>query len=88
MVAYSLDGQANIRIIGNTTLTALSNGQHTVIIYANNTYGNAAKPPTETFAVSVPTPFPTMEVVVATIIVIVGIAVTLALVIKRKHTPK
>ncbi len=39
---YSLDGNANITLpnCNNTTLTNLSNGQHCVIVFANDTYGN------------------------------------------------
>jgi C1A family cysteine protease len=39
-MAYSLDGQSNVTITGNTTLTGLSDGAHTVIVYANDTFGN------------------------------------------------
>jgi len=39
-IGYSLDGQANVTIIGNTTLPALSDGPHHVFVYANDTYGN------------------------------------------------
>lgn len=75
-IGYSLDGQANITIDGNTTLTGLQNGQHTVTIYANNTYGNPAVPQTITFIIKVPIPFPITEVAVAIIIIIAGAAVT------------
>jgi hypothetical protein len=33
LIEYSLDGAANVTITGNTTLTGLSDGYHTVIIY-------------------------------------------------------
>lgn len=33
---YSLDGQANITISRNTTLTGMSDGIHSIIIYASN----------------------------------------------------
>ena len=39
-IGYSLDGQANITVLGNTTLTGLSEGMHNVIVYANDTSGN------------------------------------------------
>jgi len=39
-IGYSLDGQANVTITGNTTLTSLSYGWHHVIVYANDTSGN------------------------------------------------
>lgn len=39
-MGYSLDGQTNVTIIGNTTLTGLSNGPHLLKVYANDTCGN------------------------------------------------
>jgi hypothetical protein len=39
-MGYSLDGQANVTINGNTTLTWLSDGSHGIIVYANDTAGN------------------------------------------------
>jgi len=39
-IGYSLDGQENVTITGNTTLTDLSYGLHSVTVYANDTAGN------------------------------------------------
>ena len=39
-MGYSLDGQANVTITGNTTLTDLPNGVHFLTVYANDTCGN------------------------------------------------
>jgi hypothetical protein len=41
-IGYSLDGQANITINGNTTIAGLSNGLHTITAYANDTFGDVA----------------------------------------------
>jgi parallel beta-helix repeat protein len=38
-IGYSLDGQANVTIEGNTTLSGLAYGYHSIIVYANDTYG-------------------------------------------------
>jgi parallel beta-helix repeat protein len=38
-MGYSLDGEANTTIAGNTTLT-LSDGFHNIVVYANSTAGN------------------------------------------------
>lgn len=83
-IAYSLDGQAAVAINGNTTLTGLSNGYHTVTIYANDTHGNTATPQTITFTVNVPTLFSTIEASAAISIVIAIIAVAIVLFKKRK----
>jgi hypothetical protein len=39
---YSLDGKANVTLPGcaNKTITGLSNGQHNIMVYANDTSGN------------------------------------------------
>jgi hypothetical protein len=39
-MGYSLDGQANVTILGNTTFLGLSNGAHNVVVFANDTFGN------------------------------------------------
>ena len=38
--SYSLDGQQNVTITGNSTIANLTNGPHNVTIYATDTYGN------------------------------------------------
>ncbi|MEM3577259.1 MAG: hypothetical protein QXX51_02230 [Candidatus Bathyarchaeia archaeon] len=38
-IGYSLDGQANVTVFGNATLTGLADGAHCVIVYANDTFG-------------------------------------------------
>ena len=85
-IAYSLDGQAAVTINGNTTLTGLSTGYHTVTIYANDTYGNAAAPQIITFIVNVPATFSIIETSAAISIVIAVIAVAVFLFKKRKPT--
>jgi parallel beta-helix repeat protein len=39
-IGYSLDFQANTTIGGNTTITGLSEGTHSITVYANDTGGN------------------------------------------------
>lgn len=39
-IDYSLDGKANATILGNTTLTGLSNGSHVLSVYAIDLAGN------------------------------------------------
>ena len=51
---YCLDGQANVTVAGNTTLTGLSNGSHNLTIYANDTAGNMGTTGTINFDISQP----------------------------------
>ena len=39
--SYSLDGQANVSIAGNTTLTGLANGTHSIRVYESLDYFNS-----------------------------------------------
>lgn len=39
-IGYSLDGEANVTITGNTTLTNVSYGIHSIRVYTNDTSGN------------------------------------------------
>ena len=40
LTGYSRDGQANVTIAGNMTLSDLSEGPRSIIVYANDTAGN------------------------------------------------
>jgi hypothetical protein len=73
-IGYSLDGKLNITTAGNTTLTALTNGVHNLIIYANDTLGNTGISETVSFSVAKPKPFPivTVAAVSGTIALIVA----------------
>ncbi|UCE44087.1 MAG: TlpA family protein disulfide reductase [Candidatus Bathyarchaeota archaeon] len=53
-IGYSLDGQANLTIAGNTTLTNLSDDIHTITVWANDTDGNMGCSDIAYFTVSIP----------------------------------
>lgn len=63
--SYSLDGQDNVTIAGNATLTGLSSGQHNITVYANDTFGNVGASETINFIVAKPELFPIVTVAVA-----------------------
>jgi outer membrane protein assembly factor BamB len=50
-IGYSLNGQANVTIAGNTTLTSLPDGAHGITVYANSTGGSMGASNTVYFAV-------------------------------------
>jgi hypothetical protein len=80
---YSLDGQENVTIAGNTTLAELSRGDHNVTVYAEDEAGNVGS--SETIWFSVADPFPFVPVAVASVIVVlVGVGL-LVYFKKRKH---
>jgi len=70
-IGYSLDGQANVTITSNITLTGLAKGSHNVRVYANDTAGNTGASETVSFSVAKETPefFPTTLAVAAAVLV-------------------
>lgn len=59
-IGYSLDGQANVTITGNTTLSGLSDGSHRIILYANGSFGNMGASSVAPFSVDTTPPKITM----------------------------
>jgi len=68
-IGYSLDGQKNITVAGNTVLTGLFVGSHYLTVYAADTAGNAGA--SETIYFRIETSFPTTLVVAVAIVVCV-----------------
>jgi hypothetical protein len=80
-MGYSLDGQANVTVTGNTNLLGLSVGQHTLTFYANDASGNPVASETITFTVADPVP---LVLFVASCLA-VGVVGVLLYFKKRKH---
>jgi hypothetical protein len=81
---YSLDGQSNVTINGNTTLTWLPNGYHNVTVYATDEFGNTGV--SKIIYFNVEAPFPTALVVAVSVVTItVVVAVLLLYFRKRKR---
>ena len=51
-ISYVLDGQDNVTLAGNTTLTGLSEGEHSLTVYATDEAGNTGASETITFALA------------------------------------
>ena len=83
--SYVLDGQQNVTISGNTTLTGLPNGDHNVTVYATDQTGNVGASETIYFKVDVPEPFPVVPFVAAIVVVAVVAVGLLVYFKKRKH---
>jgi N-acetylneuraminic acid mutarotase len=80
-LAYSLDGQTHIKINGNATLPALSNGPHTLTLYATDLQGNSAWK-TVAFTIS---PFPTVMIVAVGALITIFLATGYLLIKRKKH---
>jgi hypothetical protein len=82
-IGYSLDGQENVAITGNTTLRGVTNGGHNVTVYVKDLFGNNGT--SETIYFSVEAPFPTLLIVApAASAIVVGIILAIYFK-KRKH---
>ena len=55
-IGYSLNGQENVTISGNTTLTSVPDGSHSIVIYANGASGITGVSSTVYFAVDATAP--------------------------------
>ena len=76
-MGYSLDRQTNATIAGNTTISGLSDGSHSLIIYASDIAGNTGASEIIYFSIETQQaePFPTW--IVATIVIIAGVGAAL-----------
>lgn len=85
-LSYSLDGKENITLTENATLTDLSNGNHSIIVYATDFAGNVGSSETSfTVDKAEPESFPTISVTASIGILALVIASILAYFKKRRH---
>jgi len=87
LITCSLDGQDNVTVDGNTTLTGLSPGTYNVTVYAQDLVGNVGASETIHFNIAEePEPFPTTLVAAASVATAVMVGVGLLVYFKkRKH---
>jgi len=89
-MGYSLDSQANVTNTGNTTLSGLSDGSHSLIVYAKDTAGNTGASEMVYFSIETQKaePFPTWIVAPIVIIAVVGAALLVYFAKVKKTTEK
>jgi hypothetical protein len=83
-ISYVLDGQENVTIDGNTTLSGLSSGLHNITVYARDEFENTGVSETISFSVDVPEPFPT-TLVIASIASVVVVGVGLLVYFRKRR---
>jgi N-acetylneuraminic acid mutarotase len=79
-IGYSLDGNQNVTITGNETIANVTDGLHSITVYANDTFGNMGVYENATFTVALPesdSPQPLVTIAIAisgatTLIVVVA----------------
>lgn len=82
LIMYSLDGQDNVTITGNITLTDFSNGNHNLTFFANDEVKNTVS---RTIYFTIAEPFPASTIVVVSIIV-VAVAAGILVYFKRHRS--
>ena len=92
-IAYSLDSQANVTIAGNTTLSELSYGSHSLIVYAKDVAGNTGASETIYFTIAQQSVvsdgfFPTLIVAEIAIVAVVGATLLVYFAKVKKTTEK
>jgi len=76
-IGYSLNGQMNMTITGNITMSELSEGFHSLIVYASDTAGNMGCSDLVYFSIETHQAAPFPMWIVAIILIITGIGVAL-----------
>jgi len=89
-MAYSFDNKANATITGNTTLSGLSDGSHSLIVYAKDTAGNTGASEVIYFTIETKKaePFPMWIVAAIVIIAVAGAALPVYFAKIKKTTEK
>jgi len=76
-IGYSLDGQTNVTVGGNTTLAGLSDGSHTLTVYAKDMAGNAGTSERVCFSIDTQQAEPFPAWIVVAIIATTGVGAAL-----------
>lgn len=84
---YSLDGQSNVTINGNTTLSWLPNGNHNVTVYATDETGNTGASETRFFTTDAQESLSVL-IAIASAILVVVVGVGLLVYFKKRSPPK
>jgi hypothetical protein len=85
-LGYSLDGQENVTITGNTTIAGLTSGLHNITVYAKDAFENIGTSETITFSIAEETePFPTIPVAAASVVIVAVVGVGLLVYFKKRH---
>jgi N-acetylneuraminic acid mutarotase len=89
-MGYSLDGQDNVTITSNTTLSGLTNGSHNITVHAKDEFENTGASETVTFTIAKETEtFPirlavVAAVVVAAVVLLAAVGVGLSAYLKKR----
>jgi hypothetical protein len=74
-LGYSIDGQDNVTVTGNVTLSELSGGLHNVTVYAEDAFGHVGVSETASFTVTEPFPVVAVTAASGVAVICVGLLV-------------
>jgi len=77
-LGYSLDGQDNVTVTGNTTIAGLTNGLHNITFYAKDEFENTGASETVTFTIAKETEAFSVRLAVAVAIVVAALVLVAA----------
>jgi N-acetylneuraminic acid mutarotase len=81
---YCLDGQGNVTVAGNATLTGLANGAHNLTVYVKDTEGGSDSSENVAFTIAKPEPFQTVLVVATSVVTVLGVGAGLLVYLKKR----
>jgi hypothetical protein len=85
-ISYSLDGEANVTITGNTTITDLPNGTHNLTIYATDETDNTKATETIYFTITKEDTFPDSTILLVSAAIITATAIIIIVYVwKKRH---
>ena len=82
-IGYSLDGQGNITVNGNVTLSGLTSGLHNVTVYVRDEFENVGLSKTISFTVA--ESFPTVPVAAASVAVVASVSAGILVYFKKRR---
>jgi hypothetical protein len=83
-ISYVLDGIENVTVGGNTTLTKLTNGEHSVTVYLTDKAGNTGVSELVYFTVDMPGPFSSAVVVTVSVVALTAVAAGFAIYSRKR----
>ena len=86
-MGYNLDWQANVTITGNMTLSGLSDGPHSLIVYVNDTAGNTGASEMVYFSINIQQTGPVLllEWIIIFVVIVIVIGGTTGFILYRKR---
>ena len=86
-LTYSLDGHSNVTITGNTTLSGVSNGTHSLVLYARNSFGDMNNSGIVYFSVNAPGSglFPFLLATAVAVVVILAVVLVYVRKLRRRR---